>query len=265
MRSSLIVSISGGFKLYIALLLLGIEPNISFCLAFSLLIYSVYTLDRALKCEEDLENGNLAEINRIPIFLIIISFLVSSAFIIRKIIPPYFVLFPFIIGFLYTKGIMIGNCQLRLKKGLGVKNSITSLTWGGTMAIFLFPFASLFQIIFVATFFFFKSFINTVIYDFRDIKGDSAVGMVTLPIYFGESKTQSLLYAMHILVYLGLFFVILNGIILFEPEIIIYSLAIGFFYIHFYSNSKVLLLRDTIVDGEWIMAFAIRSISIQLI
>jgi len=51
--------------------------------------------------------------------------------------------------------------------------------------------------IFVFPFFMMKSFINTVIWDFRDVKGDDAAGIKTLPIWLGEKKTRKLLQLMH--------------------------------------------------------------------
>ena len=60
--SSAVIGVSGWFRLYIAFLLAGKIPDLVLCSAFSFVVYSVYTLDRALKSKED-EVNRPREIN----------------------------------------------------------------------------------------------------------------------------------------------------------------------------------------------------------
>ena len=56
LKSSILVSFSGALRIHIAFLLLQIHSVFLNCLAGGLIIYAVYTLDRALDSEEDLAN-----------------------------------------------------------------------------------------------------------------------------------------------------------------------------------------------------------------
>lgn len=121
LSASLIVAISGGFKLYAAFLLLGAQPNLNLCFAFSLLVYSVYTLDRALKCKEDTINRRETEsAKKLPAVLVIcIVVLTSVLILIKEKVSPLIALFPFVIGFMYSHGLKIGKVSLRLKRSWG--------------------------------------------------------------------------------------------------------------------------------------------------
>lgn len=61
LKSSLLVSISGALRVYIASLLLLAQTSISNCVAGGLIVYAVYTLDRALESTED--SINRSELN----------------------------------------------------------------------------------------------------------------------------------------------------------------------------------------------------------
>ena len=265
LSSSLIVAVSGGFKLYVAFLLVGVEPDKSSCLAFSLLVYSVYTLDRTLKCEEDIANHKRENVKRSPALLLICITLLTSALIIKDKPSPVVVALPITIGYMYTKGLTIGKRSLRLKQGLGIKNFIVAFTWAATLAIFLHPWAEILPLLLVSTFFFLKSFVNTVIYDYRDTKGDASTGLETLPIYLGEKKTTVILDVLHSIMHLGLIGIVFAGIIKFEPVIIVFSVVYGFTYIWLYANSRSVSFRDVLVDGEWTIAVLLRSLTIQLL
>src|SRR5271157_478958 len=61
LNSSTVVAISGGLRLHVAFLLTGIAIRIPEYIAFSLIVYATYTLDRTLDCKEDaLNRGELA-------------------------------------------------------------------------------------------------------------------------------------------------------------------------------------------------------------
>ena len=79
LSSSLIVAVSGGFRLYIAFLLAGKEPDITLPLAAILIVYATYTMDRAIKTKED-EINRQEEMNANKNFVL---FLVCSFFLVN--------------------------------------------------------------------------------------------------------------------------------------------------------------------------------------
>lgn len=264
--SSTINSISGWFRLYIAFLLAGEVPDLILCFAFSFVVYSVYTLDRALKSKED-EVNRPEERNADKNFVLIIvfAFLVTALLILMvKKISPLAALLPFVIGFLYTKGIKIGGISIKFKQGLGVKNFVVALTWAFTIVAFIYNFIENYLLGFlIFSFFFFKSFINTVLFDCKDIDGDSIAGLATIPVYFGERKTGIILQFINSSFHLAVAAFVLLGLVAFDAIILIYSWMAGLIYISLYANRKKTIFRSVIVHGEWIHLLAFRNLALQ--
>lgn len=185
--SSAVIGISGWFRLYIAFLLAGKAPDLALCSAFSFVVYSVYTLDRASKSKEDEVNrpGERNADKMVVIFIVSVFLFISLLILTLKKVSPIVALLPFLIGFLYTKGLKVGDISIKFKQGLGIKNSTVAFTWAFTIAAFIYNFTENYlQSFLIFIFFFSKSFINTVLFDFKDIKGDSSAGLTTIPVYF---------------------------------------------------------------------------------
>ena len=131
LKSSVLVSISGIFRVYLASLLLQTNVSILTCFAGGLIIYSVYTLDRSLESEEDTINRKELSGSKKKIGLVVsvLTFLMGSYVLSRDGLLAIAFL-PLLTGFLYSKGIKIGKFSLKLKGGLGVKNIVVGITWG---------------------------------------------------------------------------------------------------------------------------------------
>ncbi len=268
LNSSTLVAISGALRLYIAFLLAGIMPKIMVCLASGLIIYTTYTLDRSLDCEEDAINKSelAGSKNHIAIIACTIAFLVGTLILAReKIYLASF--FPFVIGYFYSKGIKVGKFKLRLKGSMGGKNIVIGLTWGGTIAIIISQWAkSIITIISVFLFYATKLFINSILYDFKDIKGDTAAGIKTLPVCFGKEKIRKILMILWLLLHLGMMIALLTGCIRTEVIILSYSFFVGaciFFCLPSFETQELGIgkyAREILIDGESAIALALRSI-----
>ncbi len=270
LRASILVALSGVFRIYIASLFLGITPSRWIYLAGFLVIYATYTLDRALGCEEDKINKKELTSARTDIALVLclISFLTGSFLFFREGLLLIAFL-PFIIGYIYSKGIHIGRISLKLKGNFGVKNLAVSLTWGVFISGVIQQWAGIqLALLFVFPFFAVKSFINTVIYDFRDVKGDAVAGIKTLPICFGNRKTRLLLQAMHNILHLWIAISMLLNFIKVEAALLVPLWLTGIIYTRYYTRpspeneSKIRkITRDVFVDGEFILAVFIKTIT----
>ncbi len=270
LRASILVALSGVFRIYIASLFLGIAPSRWIYLAGFLVIYATYTLDRALGCEEDKINKKELTSARTDIALVLclISFLTGSFFFFREGLLLIAFL-PFIIGYIYSKGIHIGRISLKLKGNFGVKNLAVSLTWGVFISGVIQQWAGIqLALLFIFPFFAVKSFINTVIYDFRDVKGDAVAGIKTLPICFGDRKTRLLLQAMHNILHLWIAISMLLNFIKVEAALLVPLWLTGIIYTRYYTRpspeneSKIRkITRDVFVDGEFILAVFIKIIT----
>ncbi|MCZ7381418.1 MAG: UbiA family prenyltransferase [Candidatus Methanoperedens sp.] len=258
LNASTLVAISGAFRLFIAVLFLGAEPRFLAYIAGGLVIYTIYTLDRALECKEDAVNRSELTGSRKDIaFFVSISAFVFGTFILFKEMLYFLPFLPLAVGYLYSKGIKIGGFNLKLKGGLGVKNLVVALTWGAFITgIAGKSVDNIIPLIFVFIFFSSKVFINSIIYDFKDVKGDSLVGIRTLPVQLGEKKTVVFLLILHIIIHLGMFVAIIMGFIAFEPIILLYSFTAGIICINYYSIATEIeskarkLIREFLIDGE---------------
>jgi len=267
--SSIITGIAGWIRLYIAFVLLGKVPDIMVCFAFSFVAYSVYTLDRALESKEDeINRPEEKDANKKVVLFVVTAFLLFAILIlIIKNISPLVAVLPFIIGFLYSKGLKMGGVSIKLKQGFGVKNAVVAFSWSFTIAAFMFTFTENYlQRLLIFIFFFFKSFIITVILDCKDVKGDALVGLITIPVYFGEARTKKILKFIHSFFHLGVMvaFIILN---LVKAEAIIilgYSWILGSVYISLYTNANESISRRIVTQGEWIPLLLLRNFAIQL-
>lgn len=269
LNSSTVIAISGVFRLCIAFLLAGIEPDMLAYIGFGLIIYATYTLDRSLDSEEDAINKTeLTGANtHIAVIVCIIAFLLS--FIIFAKENLYYAPFiPFIIGYLYSKGINVGKFNLKLKGSRGGKNIVVGLTWGGTIAIIVSNWTNnIFTEISIFLFYSTKLFINSTIYDFKDINGDIKAGIKTLPVYFGIDKVKRGMIVLCIL--LHILMIISFSMDFIKPGIVIiaYSFFIGIFSIYFVSSvfdkqgsGITKYLREILVDGESTMVLILRAV-----
>lgn len=239
LNSSTNVALAAGFRLHIAFLLAGIAARIPEYIAFGLIMYATYTLDRALECKEDTINkSELCGANRtIGLVACITTFLAGTVLLFNDgiyLVP----LVPFIIGFLYSKGLRIGSYRLKLKGSLGGKNIIVGLTWAGTIALIVSQWCSSIQTLSIIFFFFgVKLFINSCVNDFKDVQGDIAAGVRTLPAYLGEKLTKKVLLltlaGMYCLIAFAVFFSVIRN----EWIILLFSLVITLVFLVVYSPS----------------------------
>lgn len=235
------------------------------CIAGALVIYSTYTLDRALGCEEDKINRRELGSSRkgIALFVCLLSFLTGVLLLSGE--GLFLIGFlPIAVGYTYSRGVRVGNYFLKLKGNLGGKNITVALTWGAFIAGIVRNWASNWLLVLlVFSFFGIKSFINTVIYDFRDLEGDAMAGLKTLPLYLGEARTRRFLMLTHNSLHIVVV-AVLNAIG-FEPVIVIGLWFCGFIYIHYYSKYREnedkikTIMRDVLVDGEFILAVGTKA------
>lgn len=258
LNSSVLVSLSGALRIYIASLLLLVNINILNCLAGGLIVYAVYTLDRALEPAEDAINrSELKGANKkLALFVCLITFAVGC-YILNSNGLLLIALMPLVAGYLYSKGLNIGRIKLKLKGGLGVKNLVVGITWGTFIASIAGVGLETILSVFLVFFYYgSKLFINSTIYDFKDVKGDLMAGIKTLPVSLGEKNTRRLLLTLHIGSHLLLISAILMHLLAFEPVVVIYSLIIGLIYIFRLTKNREnetplgKIERLFLVDGE---------------
>jgi len=167
-KASTFVAVSAFFRVLFAQKIAGMF-DLKLSMAFSLVVLAIYTLDRSFDYR-----------SKYGLVVALIFMLIAVALSDNQIIP----LVALFIGFMYSKGIS----GFRLKRGYGIKNVVTALTWGSVIAFY-------FRIDgFIVAFFAVKSFIITVLNDFSDLENDLKNGLKTIPAILGERAVYFLLF-----------------------------------------------------------------------
>jgi 4-hydroxybenzoate polyprenyltransferase len=239
LNSSTAVAIGGGLRLHIAFLLAGLAARIPEYCACALIIYATYTFDRALDCKEDAINkSELCGANgKIGLLASIITFLIGTyLFVLDGIyLAPFF---PFIVGYVYTRGIRIGPYAFKLKGGAGIKNIIIGITWGGSIALVVSRWCdSLVTVGVIFLFFALKLFATSCVNDFKDVRGDLAAGIRTLPACLGEDLTKKVLIAILLGLHTVMVYSLLFNIIRNEWIVLLYSLVVSISFLMIYSSA----------------------------
>ena len=255
--SSLLVSLISTLLLWDACLLLHVAlPLATYVAAFCLTV-AVYNLDRLDGPPEDHLNAPQQRqlyAGKTTQWVLLVGVALMTCFGLLLVTAVRLIgvfLVPLLTSLLYGKGVVVP----RLKNVLGVKNLVLVATW--TLMATAIPVLSTpldpVPVLMVAVFVFLKIFINSLLFDVRDIWGDRAAGVRTLPVALGRTATFRLL-------------VLLNGALVpwlvlcrlrnyFLPYLwpLTFSVVYGLGYILFFGRrERPRLLYDVLVDGEWV-------------
>jgi 4-hydroxybenzoate polyprenyltransferase len=209
----------------------------------------IYSLNRSTDGEEDRINlpersefsgryGRYFIAASIPLFAISVGL---SA--LQSIGVLVVVLLPFAIGILYS--------YFRLKRIFFLKNLVVSIGVSATLlmvvAMYSPPFSTwlpLFGIVVTGV------LVNTIIFDIKDIQGDSSAGIRTLPVTLGIRRTQGFCFIL-------LAIMALLSIPLIQTDRVFWALVPYFLYIGFYivsvpAGDSSWWYYGLVVDGEFI-------------
>ncbi len=236
--SILVVTLSGALKLQFAYGFLGNHVPITEFASAALIAYAAYAFDRGVENKEDEKRGS-----RFRKTLLVTAFIATvGAFVFY---PNPALLVPFLVAYLYAKG--IGG--YRLKGSRGMKNCIVALTWSLGILIFLGTISL--PVMLVCLFFFCKSFVNTVIYDVRDVDKDRMAGILTIPTALTRMQVTTLLLGLSLVAHVAVFGAYFSGIIA-GIDVLLISSVHSTFYIVAYCN-RFEMFRNALIDGEWII------------
>ncbi len=256
--SSLFIAITGFFLPYFSFLLYGINSDFKLLFSSFLLTFAVYSLDKLSNIKEDSislpERARfISKYKKILTFITIASYVTALFLSLSKNPSAFFVvLFPLWMGLIYSIKIV----DIRLKDILAVKNIVIALSWA-TIGTFL-PLAvssrTLTLIAFVFYFIFMKCFINTVLFDVRDIKGDIINCVRTIPVFLGIKKTKKFLLILNSFFIPWLLLSQFQGFFHKYLLILFFNIIYGYWYIMHFCREGITIGKslDLLVDGEWI-------------
>jgi len=260
MVSSLFTAFTSLMMLYFSFVILGVALKPVLLCAMFFVIYSVYSLNKVTDREEDAINmparsSFVAGNERFLLTLAIASYI--AALLLGLIESPFaagILLVPFLSGIVYSTNSLsiIGIPRLKdifLVKSLIVAFSL-SVCAAFLPALYLYNSAKL---CFIFPFFFSKVFINTVLFDVRDVKGDTLNGVKTIPVVIGIKRTRQMLLLIQSL--LVAWFALFSDLFSEYYAILIASMVYGYLYIICFCNTNHhgAMSWDVLLDGEWII------------
>jgi len=224
----------------------------------ALITYSVYSLNRITDMEEDASNipervKFLEDKKELILILSIMSYATALLIgLIRNIWTLPIFLTPFIVGIVYS----IRISSLRIKDLFGMKNISIAFSWAFSSSFLPYVFDGNDEKAFlIFLFLFIKCFVNTVVFDMRDVEGDRKAGARTIPVVLGVKKTRRILMAANsFLIFWTIFSYMQNLFVEYIP-VVIFSTLYGYWYINAFSRpeKESAFNYDYLVDGEFII------------
>ena len=235
-------------------------PFIFFLLAF-LVGLAIYSYNKVTDKNEDIQNGKKYEaINPFvystvpPAIYSVLA--VTLGLLVGGLWVSLVLLVPLIVGFLYSKKVF--NSLPRLKDVLGVKNIAVafSIAFIGCLFPILGGVTVMFKVVFlVFMYIFVQLFINTVLFDIFDMKGDGETEVNTLPLRFKKKPTVYFLLIINTLLFLWFAFCYISNLFVVRHLLVA---AFGIFYNYFCiwyftKHTDKRPLAEILVDGLWVI------------
>jgi len=264
--SPLIVAVSSTAVAGIAFMLYGISFHPALLAGAFLVTMGVYTFNVVTDRGEDAVNMPereayfLSDTNHL---LAVALGAYGGALVLGATVSLFAVpvlLVPLILGILYSTPVG----AKRLKDYLVGKNVTVSLSFG--MEAALLPAVLGFDWLrcgLVFSFIFVKGMVNTVVFDTRDVAGDAAVGVDTIPVRLGVGNTKLLLLALNSLLVPWLLMVVHFSMFILYLPVLVFSVAYSYFYILYLCRGDRIPKSHYgfLVDGEMIVLFVLFALT----
>ena len=265
LKSTLSTAIFGSLRTYYPFLLFGAVINWNLLLASFFVIFAVYCMNNLTDKNEDEvnspEKASFVNNNKKTLTLAVGSSYIIAIILglLDNIYAVFILLVPLFAGIVYS--IQVSPKLPRLKDIFAVKNIIIALSWAiATTFIPAINTPNISWAIIIPTFYFFfvKSFVNSVVCDIRDIEGDTASGIITLPVGIGKEKTKKILSVLTFSIMPVISILLLCGLSFGYFITMAFSMINSYWHINYVSNAEnISKYMSFLVQGEWIFVLAL--------
>ncbi len=245
-------------------LLYGLEVNPRILFIAFLATFSVYNMNRATDRREDSINRPQAASRNILLFLVPSMIASALCLLLSASVGAQaltVVVASFAASILYS--FKLSPSIPRLKEILGLKSVLVAFSWGFTGA--LLPASGqavdASKIVLAFTYIFIQILVNTILCDVRDMDGDMASGVNTLPISLGLGATRRLLLTVNTLLFPWLLYCLTQGLFQEYMPALFFGAGYGYLIIWLFSEKgRDRLLVELAVDGEWMPLVALMKL-----
>lgn len=262
--SSLYLSLAGAVMVYISCILQGLPFDPVAAALMMLVTFSIYNLNR--KTDEDEDAINHAERHAFTKkYGPILSHSAAGAYIIALCLSilqgPGSLLItaiPLIAGVVYSVPLFPARFGFRRLKEVPVMKSVlVAFSWAVPPALLPVCHAALpadTATGIVCIFYFIMVFANTVVFDMRDVEGDIAAGVKTIPVILGTRRALFLLTGINLVIGTTL---VISSMSLSNPYMTL-MLATGVVYaqgyvLRFPQHKTEMILFELLADGQFIV------------
>jgi 4-hydroxybenzoate polyprenyltransferase len=265
--TSLLLAVDGPLIVLFGYFLYGVQIEFVLLVAASLSVFAVYSLNKATdKIEDSINRPETASKSKkyyvVPSVAAIVVSLVLGITV--NLLAVAILMAPLVIGLLYS--VKISGSLPRLKEITGVKSLMVAFSWslyGAFLPLVMQP-AGFDKIFLVFVYIFIQVFVNTILFDFLDMKGDLASGTRTLPIKLGRNRTKKLLFLSNSVLCLWLVFCGFSGLFLNFMPALIFGVIYGYVLIWNFSREGIQRLHaELMVDGQWVPVVAIMRLFLR--
>ncbi len=266
--ANLLLAVSTAGAVYVVGLLLNLPANPTPAAILFLVTFAIYNFNRHTDKREDEINHprRVAFIKKYGKILVILS---VFAYLLAIWLSLYggagaqlLVMVPLVTLVLYSLRWFPKNGDIseRLKEIFVIKNLVVSAAWGGTVTFlpvlyFEAPISTATLCVFI--FFFLRFFINTVVFDLRDIAGDLKEKINTIPVVLGYKRTRNIFQVLNAFIGLSFVLAVLLSILPLIAVLLLFSTLYSFIYLTYLKSEKnIHFVCDVIVDGEYFVLAA---------
>ena len=253
--TSIFLALNASIVAAFSSLLYGLEVKPTILLIAFLATFSVYNMNRATDGAEDSINRPQA-VSRSPLLFLVPSMIASALCLLLSASVGAQALTVIITSF--TASILysfkLSPSTPRLKEILGLKSVLVAFSWGFTGALLPASFQAVdaVKIVLAFTYIFIQILVNTILCDVRDMDGDRASGVNTLPLALGLGTTRKLLFTVNSLLFPWLLYCVRQGLFLEYMPALFFGMGYGYMIIWAFSKRGCnRLLVELAVDGEW--------------
>ena len=265
--TSLLLALDGPIILVFGYLLYGVQINFEMLGASFCAVFAIYSLNKATDKAEDKINRPETATKSSAYYIVPAIAALALCFILGAMVSPFAVAIlatPIIIGVLYS--IQIVKSVPRFKEITGAKSLVVAFSWSlyGTFLPLALQSTEFEKVVLVFAYVFMQVFVNTVLFDYLDMKGDSAMGVKTLPIVLGKDGTKRLLIFANSALGLWLAFCVYGGIFMKFIPALTFGVGYGYAIIwHFLRQDQPRLRAELMIDGQWFPIVAFMKIIIR--
>jgi 4-hydroxybenzoate polyprenyltransferase len=259
--NALLLALDGPLVVYFGYMIYGLDVNITIIAASFLGVFSIYTLNKATDKKEDRINKPNQPLRSTTHYITVslVTMIFSLVLGITVSLFTFFILLaPTLVGILYS--VRVSPRLPRLKEVVGAKSVLVAFSWSlyGAFLPLTLHGLDFHNIALVFTYIFMQVLINTILFDFFDIRGDRESGIRTLPTVLGANKTKKMLFLVNSVLAIIIAWCEIQGYFLRLLPALFFGVVYGYFIIwHFVREPVNRLSAELLVDGAWFPLVAI--------